>query len=56
VDPARSTVEEIDDWIIALGGREVPVEEMRQIVRAVKWADVPGENPGDPEFPFAKYA
>ena len=55
LDPAHATVEEMDDWITALGGRIVADQEMRDIIQSVRWANVPGENPGDPEFPFAKH-
>jgi hypothetical protein len=53
LDPATATVEETDEWILALGGEELSAEELRAVVREVRWADVPGENPGDPGFPFA---
>jgi hypothetical protein len=52
LDPATATVEENDEWILALGGRQLSAEELRAVVREVRWADVPGENPGDPDFPF----
>lgn len=55
IEPNSSTIEEMDDWIIALGGRSVSHEEMSDIVRSIQWGDVPGENPGDQEFPFAAY-
>ena len=53
VDPATATVEETDEWILALGGQPLRPEELRALVREVRWADVPGENPVDPDFPFA---
>lgn len=53
VDPATATVEETDEWILALGGQPLSPEELRAVVREVRWADVPGENPGAPDFPFA---
>jgi hypothetical protein len=53
LDPATATVEETDEWILALGGQPLSAEELRGVVREVRWADVPGENPGDPDFPFA---
>ena len=53
LDPATATVEETDEWILALGGQELSAEELRGVVREVRWANVPGENPGDPDFPFA---
>lgn len=49
----NATIEEMDEWIITIGGRRLTPEEGREIVRSVKWANVPGENPGDPGFPFA---
>jgi|688.fasta_scaffold39805_5 hypothetical protein len=53
LDPATATVEETDEWILALGGQQLSAEELRAVVREVRWADVPGENPGDPDFPLA---
>jgi hypothetical protein len=53
LDRATATVEETDEWILALGGQPLSAEELRGVVREVRWADVPGENPGDPDFPFA---
>ncbi len=53
LDPATATIEETDQWIQALGGEQLSPEQLRAVVREVRWADVPGENPGDPDFPFA---
>lgn len=53
LDPATATVEETDEWILALGGEPLSPEQLRSVVSEVRWADVPGENPGDPDFPFA---
>jgi hypothetical protein len=53
LDPATATVKETDDWILALGGQPISAEELRAVVRVVHWSDVPGENPSDPDFPFA---
>jgi hypothetical protein len=53
LDPTTATVEETDEWILALGGQKLNPEELRSVVREVHWSDVPGENPGDPDFPFA---
>jgi len=53
LDPTTATVEETDEWILALGGEQLSAEELRAVVREVRWADVPGENPGEPDFPFA---
>lgn len=49
----NATIEELDDWVIAIGGREVSAEELDEMVRSVNWSNVPGENPKDPDFPFA---
>lgn len=56
IDPARATIEETDAWIVSIGGRELSREEMTQIVNETRWADVPDENPGDPEFPLSPYS
>jgi hypothetical protein len=53
LDPATATVEETDDWILAMGGQRLSAEQPRAVVREVCWANVPGETPGDPDFPFA---
>ena len=53
LNPATATVEETDEWILALGGQPLSAEELRAVVREVRWANVPGENSGDPDFPFA---
>ena len=53
LDPATATIEETNEWILALGGQRLIAERLRAVVREVRWADVPGENPGDPDFPFA---
>ena len=52
LNPAMATVEEVDDWLIAQGARVLSVTELREFVREVRWSNVPGENPGDPDFPF----
>ncbi len=53
IDPGSATVEEMDEWIVAQGGRPISSNELREFVAQVQWADVKGENPGDPDFPFA---
>jgi len=42
------TIEELDEWVVALGGRELSKEEFSRIVAEVRWHDVPGERI-DPE-------
>ena len=39
-----ATVEEIDEWIIALGGSELSQEEVADWNKKIHWADVPGES------------
>ena len=53
IDPATATVEEMDEWIEAQGGRPISSNELREFVAQAQWADVKAENPGDPDFPFA---
>ncbi len=55
IDPSRATVEETDAWILSLGGKEVNAQEMTAIVGETRWSRIPGENPGDPDFPLAKF-
>jgi hypothetical protein len=55
IDPSSATVEEMDDWIVSIGGEVVNREQFQATIRSVEWSDVPGENPGDPEFPFAAF-
>ena len=40
---ANPTVEELDEWIIALGGRELTPQEAQEWNRKVHWSPVPGE-------------
>jgi len=37
------TVEELDGWIIAMGGRELTPKEAQEWNRKVHWSPVPGE-------------
>ena len=37
------TVEELDNWILALGGRELTPREAKAWNRKVNWTKVPGE-------------
>ena len=41
---ANPTIEEIDEWIGAIGGREITPEEAAAFDRQVTWAAVPGED------------
>jgi len=43
LDPATASVEETDEWILAMGGQRLTAEELRVVAREVRWADVPGE-------------
>lgn len=38
-----ATMEELEQWIISLGGRELSLEEARAWDKRVRWADIPGE-------------
>ena len=38
-----ATIEELDEWIIALGGREISKQEADEWRKKIHWADVPGE-------------
>jgi arsenate reductase-like glutaredoxin family protein len=40
---ANPTVEELDEWVIAMGGRELTPEEAQEWNRKVHWTPVPGE-------------
>jgi len=52
-DANTATVEEMDEWIIALGGRRLSPKQARAAIKNVLWGKVDGENPGEPGFPFA---
>jgi len=52
-DANNATIEEMDEWIIALGGRRLSPKQARAAVKDVLWGKVAGENPGQPGFPFA---
>ena len=39
-----ATVEEIDEWIVALGGIELTQEEIADWNKKTRWANVPGES------------
>jgi hypothetical protein len=55
IESATATVEEMDDWIVAIGGKVLDWERFQAEIRSLKWSNVPGENPGDPGFPFAPF-
>jgi hypothetical protein len=40
---ARRTAQELDAWILALGGREVTRAEAEEWNRKTRWTEVPGE-------------
>jgi hypothetical protein len=40
---SNPTVEELDNWILALGGRELTPIEAKAWNRKVNWTKVPGE-------------
>jgi hypothetical protein len=52
-DANHCSVEELDEWIISLGGKQISRAQAAKVVQSIKWSDVPGENPGDPGFPFS---
>ena len=38
-----ATIEELDEWIIALGGREISPEEACEWRNKIRWTQIPGE-------------
>lgn len=38
-----ATIEELDEWIIALGGREISPEEAEEWRNKIQWSQIPGE-------------
>lgn len=40
---ADATIEELDEWIVALGGREISPEEALEWRRKIHWSQIPGE-------------
>jgi len=40
---ADATIEELDEWIIAIGGREITAQEADEWRKKIHWAEVPGE-------------
>src|SRR5437899_2766595 len=40
-----ATIEELDEWVRALGGRELTPEESKKLKAEIRWHDIPGESP-----------
>jgi hypothetical protein len=38
-----ATIQELDHWILALGGQRISRAEARAWNKKVRWADIPGE-------------
>jgi hypothetical protein len=38
-----ATVEELDEWIVALGGRELTPAQAKKLRAQVRWHRIPGE-------------
>ena len=53
INPSTATIEEMDAWIMAQGAEILDSEQLKEVVHTISWANVPGENPGNTEFPFA---
>jgi hypothetical protein len=53
ITPSTATIEEMDSWLMAHGAEILDSEQLKAVVRKISWSNVPGENPGDTEFPFA---
>jgi len=53
INPSTATIEEMDAWLMAQGAENLDSEQLKDIVHKISWANVPSENPGDTEFPFA---
>lgn len=52
-DANSTTVEEMDAWILSLGGRRLSPKKAREAIKCVRWCNIPGENLGEIGFPFA---
>lgn len=39
----EAPIEELDAWILAIGGKELTQKEFEELIAEVHWADVPGE-------------
>jgi hypothetical protein len=53
INPSKATIEETDAWLLAQGAEVLDSARLKEVVHKISWANVPGENPGDTEFPFA---
>ena len=42
----------MDAWLMAQGAEILDSEQLKKVVHKISWANVPGENLGDTEFPF----
>ena len=38
-----ATIEELDEWIIAIGGREISTQEADEWSKRIHWAEIPDE-------------
>ena len=53
INPSKATIEEMDAWILAQGAEILDSARLSDVVHKISWANVPGENLGGSEFPFA---
>lgn len=53
INPSTATIEEMDAWLLAQGAENLDSAQLKDVVHKISWANVPSENPGDTEFPFA---
>ncbi len=53
INPSKATIEEMDAWLLAQGAEVLDSARLKDVVHKISWANVPGENSGDTEFPFA---
>ena len=53
INPSKATIEEMDAWLLAQGAEVLDSARLKDVVHKISWANVPGENPGDTECPFA---
>jgi hypothetical protein len=42
--PPRRTAQELDEWILSIGGRELTKAESEEWSKKTRWAEVPGES------------
>jgi len=40
-----ATLEELDEWVRSLGGRELTAEQAAKVRAGVRWHSIPGETP-----------